>query len=379
MKKKTDDINLRDYFHVILKHKKLIALTTTTGMLIALIISLFLPNKYIATASLMPPNQDPLSTSIISKMTGNLGGGFNSLVGMKSPADMWIGILNSKNVNDEIVKRFDLKGLYGKKTLSGARKTLKTNVAIKKSKEDIISISVEDIDPERAANLAKAFIEELDRVNKSTVMTSGQRTRAFIEKRLQEAKSDLLKIEGEMKSFQQVNKAVKLDDQSKVIIEAIGTVKGQLMTKEVEFEVLQSFATPDNPQAKLLKTEVSGLKSRLRELEEGRNPSGKDIFIPTSRIPGLSFQYAQLYREAKIQETLFGLLSEQYEIARIQEAKDSPTVQILDVPNVPEASAKPNRPIIVLMSAIASFLISIFVAFFLEFQKKRDFSMPVQN
>jgi len=198
--------------------------------------------------------------------------------------------------------------------------------------------------------------------------------RVFIEKRLNEAKIELTKAEEAIKAFQEGNRAVKLDDQSRAILEAIGTVKGQLMAKEVELQAMLSYATPNNPQAEILKTQVEELTEKLRELGEGKkklgNPSSQDIFIPTAKIPDLALRYARLLREAKVQQTLYELLTQQYEMARIQEAKDTPTVQVLDEAKVPELKSKPSKRQIVMLSAITAGFFAIFLAFFLEYVEK---------
>ncbi|MDO8426872.1 MAG: GNVR domain-containing protein, partial [Deltaproteobacteria bacterium] len=258
----------------------------------------------------------------------------------------------------------------GKDTLDETRKKLDKRVSVEETKEEIVTVTVEDEDPHTAAEMANALIEELDKINKGAVMTSGQRMRAFVEKRLIESKEDLSRIERDLKSFQERNKAVKLDDQSKAIIEAIGSVKGQLMAKEVELDILLSYAAPTNPQVQLLKAEVEGLQNKLDELEGGKkgNPGGSsNIFIPTDRIPDLSFQYVRLFRDAKVQETLFELLTQQYEMARIQEAKDSPTVQVLDYATPPDKKSRPKRALIAAFSTISGFFFSLFMAFFVEY------------
>ncbi len=205
-------------------------------------------------------------------------------------------------------------------------------------------------------------------------MSTGRRTRVFVEQRLAEAKEELSHIEEAVKTFQETNKAVKLDDQSKAIIGAIGEVKGTLMAKKVELQTLLSFATENHPQAEILSAEVEGLEERLRELVEGKRmsekPSPKDIFIPTAKIPDLGLQYARLLRKAKVQETLHTLLTQQYEMARIQEVKDSPTVQVLDVAKVPEKKTRPKRALIVILSTLTSGFLSVFIAFFMEFLEK---------
>lgn len=366
----SDEISLNELWKAVKSRKRLIFVITSAALILSAIVSLLLPGYYAATASIMPPQHEDVGGGLASSLGGGLGMLAGGFLGSSSQADLWTGILKSSSVNGAVIERFRLKELYGKETLDETLKTLAKRVEIDKTKEDIVKVTVEDTDPKLAADMANAFIDELDRVNKSAVMTSGQRMRAFVEKRLIETKADLAQIEESLKAFQKTNNAVKLDDQSKAIIEAIGSVKGTLMAKEVEFETLKSYAAPTNPRVQLLNSEINGLKEKLRELEQGRTAYGnRDIFIPTDRIPELSLQYAKLLRDAKVRETLFELLTQQFELARIQEAKDSPTIQVLDSAKPPEVKSRPRRALVVFLSTISGFLISIFLALFLEYEK----------
>lgn len=366
-----NEINLLDCWRVLVKRKRLIGFIVGGAFVVSVIITLLLPKWYATTAQILPPQSEG-GMDMLSRLPAEMSGLAGGFLGVKSTGDLWVGILNSQRILDAIIDRFRLKERYGASTIEDARSALKGVVRIEKAKKgEIISITVEEKDPEMAAAIANAFIEELDWVNRSLVMTAGQRTRTFVETRLREAKEALTRTEEEVRLFQDRNRAVKLDDQSKAIIEAIGAIKGLLMAKEVELQTLLSFATPTNPHAQLLKSEIEGLREQLNELEEGKgrpgSPSPKDIFIPTTHIPNLSLQYMRLLREAKIQETLYGLLTQQYEMARIQEAKDSPTIQALDVAKVPEKRSWPKRQRIVLLSTLTAAFTSFFVAFFLDY------------
>jgi len=367
-----DEINLLDYWRVIVKRKVLIGGIVCIAIIASVIYSLTLPAIYASTASIFPPQQEGSMTSgIMSQLGGGLGGLTGSFLGISTPIDTWLAILKSETIRDAIIHRFNLMNAFEAKTMEGARNSLGGMVKIAKSKEGFISITVEDKDPKRAALLANAFVEELDKINNGIMTTSGRRMRVFVEQRLKEAKIELAKGEESIKEFQEKNRAVKIDDQSRIVIDAIGGVKGQLMAKEVELQTLLSYATPFNPQAEILKTQVEELKEKLRELEEGKgkphNTATKDIFIPTAKMPDLALQYARLLRDIKVQQTLYELLTQQYEIARIQEAKDTPTVQVLDVAKVPETMAKSNKRKIVMLSTMTAMFLGIFLSFFMEY------------
>jgi len=379
---KEDEINLLDYWRVLVKHKLLIGVITIVAFAGSVIYSLTLPRIYISKASILPPQQEgSVGSGIISQLPGGWGSLAGGFLGSSTPSGVWMAILKSETIRDAIINHHNLMKTFKTNSMEDARNILGGKITIESSKEGIITLSVKDEDPNMAAALANAFVEELDKVNKGMVTTAGRRTRIFVEERLKDVKIDLTKAEETIKAFQERNRAVQLDAQSTAVMGAIGSVKGQIMAKEVELQTLLSYATPNNPQAELLKTQIEELKEKLWEMEEGKkisdNPSPKDIFIPTAKIPNLSLQYARLIRDAKVYQTLYEMLTQQYEMARIQEAKDTPTVQVLDTAKVPQKSTGPRkRQVVMLSSAIAAFF-AIFVAFFLEYMEKlRTYKKP---
>jgi uncharacterized protein involved in exopolysaccharide biosynthesis len=373
-----ETIDLFEYWQVLVRRKRFIARFVGMAFLGSLLVSLLLPKVYVARIAILPPQPDMLGMSFGAQSAGGsggsaLGGLAGGLLGLKTPSDLWSGILKSRTVMDAIIDRFQLKTVFDVQTIYAARKTLTSRVTLLKGKEDIISIEVEDKDPKRAAAMATAFIEELDKFNKRQVMTSGGRMRAFVEKRLVETSQALIRAEDALQLFQETNKAVKLEAQSKTIIDAIGSIRGELMAKEVELQTMLSYATPNHPEAGILRTEAEELKQRLVELSEGKKSSRstpKDIFIPTRNIPALGVQYARLLRDEKTQETLHTLLTQQFEMARIQEARDGPTVQVLDVATVPERAEKPNRVLIVSLTTGTAVFLAVLLALFLDFMGK---------
>ena len=362
-----DSTSLPEYLNVLLRFKKLIMVTVAGAFIISVAVSLLIPKTYRATASIFPPQQDMMSLApndIASSMgMGSVVGGF---LGLKSPSDLWVGVLGSDEVKNAVIKKFNLREFYRKDTIEETRAELDSNLSISKNKDEIIYISVEDRDPQKAADLANEFVEALDTVNTRLVMTSGKRTRFFLEKRLEQAKGELLAAEASFKKFQEMNKAIKLDDQSKVMVETMAALKGQLISKELELKMLLSYAAQENPMVASLKREVRELDLKLKEIEEGRG-GAKSFFIPTSKIPNLSAEYVNLVREIKIQETLFEMLTQQYELAKIQESKDTPSVQFLSKAQAPERKYKPKRALIVIMSTLAAVFVSVFLAFFLNY------------
>ena len=360
----SDEINLLEYFSVLSKRKRFIGALTVGVFVLSIVGSLLLPDRFAATARVMQGAQDnSMKVSMMAALPDGLGSAAGGLFG-KSSTDAWVGILESNSVRDGIIKRFGLREAYGKDTIEDTRKELGGNISVVNTKEDVVVITVEDEDPRKAAAMANAFVDELDRINRDAVMTSGKSTRLFVEKRLVETKGELTRIEDGIRAFQMANKALKLDDQSAAIIESFGDLRGRLAAKEVELQVLRSYATDSNPQMQTIKAEIGGLRRQLTDAQEG---TLRDIFIPTNRIPDLSLQYARLLRDAKVQETLFELLTQQYELARIQEAKDSPTIQVLDLATVPEKKSGPKRGLIVVLAAFSALVLTSIWAFIAEY------------
>lgn len=366
MEKKTDqETVLLQYWRVLVRQRLLIAGILGTAVVLSISVSLYLPKKYSSTTSLLPPQQE--GSTGLSPLSGMVPMG--SLFGGRSQAVLWLGILKSNRIKDAIIERFNLMKVYKKGTLQDARSALSRNVIIwKKRGQEIISITVEDESPEKAAEMANAYAEELDEVNKSMVMSAGRRTKVFVEKRRTEVMVKLTKAENNLRKFQERNKAIVFDDQSKTIFGTIGKLKEELVAKEVELQTLLSYAPPSNPQAEILKAEIKELHESLYKMEEGKSsPGQKNIFIPTRKIPDLALRYARLLREEKTQQTLYELLTQQYELARIQEAKDSPTVQVLDIAKVPKRKVKPRRTVIVFLSTVTAVFYAVFMAFFVEY------------
>lgn len=363
---------LIESLRIIKKYKRVIAVVTGAALVLSVIVSLLLPKVYVARTSVLPPaGESSLGLNVASRITGDLGSLAEGVIGGQSKADLWVGILKSRNVKEAVADRLGLMGHYRSDSMEKVVRALGERVSMRKDKNEIISLIAEDSEPEMAASIANAFIEELDRVNRDIVMTSGKRSRIFVEERLAQARQDLTEVEEELKAFQEANNAVKLDDQAFVIMEAIGAVKGELMAREIELQTLLSYATRSNPRVQILKAQIDETRSRLRELEGGGNPNGdKGIFIPTKEMPSLALRYARLLRKAKTQETLFELLVKQYEMSKIMEVKDSPTVQVLDVAKVPERRDRPKRRQIVMISVIGGALFSVLLAFFLEYAER---------
>ena len=375
-----DEINLADLFLVLLKRKKMIFLIVFFAIVLSVIVSLSLPKMYTATARILPPQESGSGLSgLLSQGGGVLGGLAGSLMGGKTTSDLYVGILKSRTVADILIKKFNLKDLYDNKYKEDVYKKLAKRTSIQVSRKDqIISISVEDRDPRRAADMANIYVDALDRINRSVNITEGHRKRVFLETRLKEVKKDLSGAETDLKEFQENYKVVAIEEQARAAIEGAARIKGEIIAAQTELEVLKEFGTEKQNEAIMLKSRISELSNQLAKIEVG-NP-GKDIlqlgkidkensnfYIPFNELPALGMQLARLMRQAKIQEKVFELVTSQYELAKIEEAKDVNTIQILDRAVPPERKSKPKRRLIVMLSTVIASFMAVFFAFFMEY------------
>lgn len=369
-----EEINLLDYLIVLAKHKRLIAGITFGTALIAAIVSLLMTPIYKAETRILPPQQG--SSSLAMSLLGQMGGmgGMADIaggaLGIKNPSDLYVGILKGRTVLDKIIDRFDLMKLYKADYRVDARTHLsKVLDALSDKKSGIITVSVEDKDPKRAADMANAFVEELSNLNKALATTEAGQRRLFFEEQLKDAKAALTKAEDEVKGFQEKTGAFQMDEQAKAVITGLADLSARIAVKEVELKVLQSFATKQNPDLQKIEEELIGLKAELRK-QESKGPSSHDPLMSTGRMPEVGADYVRKMRDLKYDETLYELFAKQYELAKIDEARDAAIIQVIDKAVPPEKRVKPKRTLMVILSAAAGFFISVLAVFFMEFMER---------
>ncbi len=375
-----DEINLIDLLMVLFKRKKMIFFVVFLAIALSISISLILPKMYTATARILPPQETKTGLSgLLSQaggMLGDLAGGF---ITAKTGPELYVGILESRTVADILIKKFDLKKIYEKEYLEKTYEKLADRSDIKVARDtQVISVSVKDRDPQRAADMANLYVDALDQINRKVNITEGQRKRAFLETRLGKVKEDLVKAELDLKEFQEKYKLVSIDEQARVAIEGAAQIKGEIIAAQTELQVLRQFGTERQNEAIVLKSKIRELKNQLAKIERGApgtaslkgNKTAKnnsDFYIPFNELPELGMQLVRLMREAKIQEEIFKLITTQYELAKIEEAKDVDTIQILDRAVPPDYKSSPKRALIVILSAVVAFFLAIFLAFFFEY------------
>jgi len=358
---------------------------TLGAAVISAIIVLLWPVSYTATVQLMPPDGSELSgnmgmlatlmssSSLSSSSSssssggggsvGGLASGLGQLLGGQKPGDLFVGILGCRTIEDHIIDRFDLRKVYWRKTYKSTREKLESNTDVDEDKKTgIIKIEVDDHSRQRAAAIAQAYVQELDSIIARVNTSSASREREFLEQRLVLVHKELDATTKDLSQFSSKNAIMDPDDQSKAMMEAAAVLQGQLIAAQSELSGLEEIYTSDNVRVRSMKANVAQLQQQLNQLG-GMNYSGsvsldpKDIYPPLRQLPILGAQYEELYRRAKIAEVVLEMLTKEYELAKVEEAKETPSVKVLDASNPTE---KPSWPPRKLFTAIGAFLGFIF-------------------
>ena len=380
-----DEINLLDYWRVLRKHRWMILGLTFVSVFTAGFYSYFIMTKtYESKASILAPKESGgagagLAAALAASGAGQSLG--NILPPTGSNRDIFVAILKSRTMGQDLVERFNLKEYHKAKYTEDAVKRLQGATDISVSKEGAISITVEDKDPKLAADIANSYVTNLDRLFAKLGTTNASRQRAFIAERLDKTEKALRQGEEALRRFQENNKAIVMQEQARGAIEEAGKLKGQIVVAEAVLEFQRSFSTENNPQVVAQKRQIQELKRQLAQMQYGQgmelppesaNPGEprREFQVPFSKVPGVGMELVRLMREVKVQETVFTLLTAQFEQAKINEARDMPTVQLLDKAVPPERKSKPSVRLNMAIAGALSLFVGIFLAFFLEYLER---------
>jgi capsule polysaccharide export protein KpsE/RkpR len=380
---------------------------TAIGFLVSALVAFLIPKSYISTAQLMPPDQQSTSAAAMmagmaAKAGGGLGTAAGDLLGVKSSGALFIGVLRSRTAQDRLVEKFDLRRVYGTRLLMDARAKLDENTSVSEDrKSGIISINVTDHNPQRAAALANSYVDELNSLVAELSTSSAHRERVFLEERLGVAKQDLDDAANKLAQFSSKNNTLDIQTEGKAMLDAAGTIAGELIAAQSQLEGLRQIYTDNNSEVRSMNARVVELRRQLEKLGGTQGNAGKSqaasaltkiqsaeppagqvadkrsaqatdppvdqpmaqngvMPYPTIRsLPLLGAKYADYYRRAKIQETVFELLTQQYELAKVQEAKETPSVKVLDPGTVPEKKSFPPRLLIMFLGTMLTLSMSV--------------------
>jgi uncharacterized protein involved in exopolysaccharide biosynthesis len=362
------DINLLDFLIIILKKKRMILGITLSLVFITTVVSFLMTPIYRAETTIFPPHQKSsgIAIQLLSEFTTGAQNLLGGDLGLSNPNDTYTGMLKSRTVYDRIIDRFNLMEYYEEEFREDARKQLDDSVKVKDNTGGIIVIQVEDADPQLAANMANGFVEELKEMVQVIAVTEASKRRLFFDGQLKQSQENLVRAEEAMRDFQESTGVIKIEDQTEAVIESIASLRAIIAAKEVELKVMKTFATQMNPDLQRIQEELSGMKEQLNKLETSEGSSG-DPIMPTAVMPAMGTDYIRKLRNLKYHEHLYELMAKQYEVARVDEARDATVIQILDKAVPPEKEAKPKKALMVSVSMFTGLFFSLFVAFCHEY------------
>jgi tyrosine-protein kinase Etk/Wzc len=357
-----DEISLLDLLIVLAERKRVILWITAVFAILAIITSLILPKRYTASATLLPPQQGSSVGAAIASQLGNLGG-MAALAGGslgRNPNDMFVAMLKSRTVEDAMVQRFDLMKEYHKQFPTDARKTFENHATVDGSgKDGLIRVSVEDRDPNRAAELANGYIDQFRELSEHLAITEASQRRLFFERQLEQAKDNLVNAEEALKMTEQKTGLIQLDSQARALIESAASLRAQIAAKEVQIESLRTFATSENSQLVQAQQELGGLRTQLGKLGGSEDGIDSGLMVPKGRVPEAGLEYVRKLRDVKYYETIFDILARQFEIAKLDEAKQGALIQVVDAAVSPDRRSFPKRGLIVIGATAFGFFVGL--------------------
>lgn len=360
-----EDISLLDLFIVVARYRRRILLTVLATTLAGALLAFILPVRYTATTSILPPQQGASAgsallaqLSALNPLASVASGG----LGLKNPGDLQVALLKSRTVEDAMVVRFHLMELFHKQRMSDARDKLEKIIDIGTSTKDpLIRVSATDPDPQRATDLANGYVEEFKRLSDTLAVTEASQRRVFFEDQLRQAKDNLANAEEELKITEQKTGLIQLDSQARAAIESVASLRAQVSAKEVQISSLRLFATGDNPQLSAAEQELATLQTELAKI--GSSATGSTPQILGGGLQQQGLEYVRKLRDVKYYETIFELLARQLEVAKVDEARQGATIQVVDKALKPDRHSFPKRTYIVLGSFVVGWVFGIGWAF----------------
>lgn len=355
-----DGIELITMLLVIAREKKTILRAAAAAALLSAVIALLLPGVYSARAVIMPPQEDQsglnsVALNALATLSSNSSMG---AIGLENPADMYIGMLKSRSVADALIRRFELQALYDADSLTDAREELDRRASISNGTYGLITVVYEDDDAQRAADIANAYVEELERLTRRIAVTEASQRRLFVEQQIRLTQDKLVQAENALKHTQEQTGVIDLDNQGKAIIEAVAELRAKAAAKEVQISTMQSYATPRNPDFIRARRELAGLKAQIAKFEHDNLSGNGDIMVATGRMPEAGLEYLRKLREVKYQQAVYEMLAKQYESARVDEARNSVVIQVVDPAVALDEESGPRRSLIVVLATVMTLILA---------------------
>jgi uncharacterized protein involved in exopolysaccharide biosynthesis len=351
----TDEVSLIDILIVLRRNLRPILLSALGMGLLTLALAFIIPKQYTATTTILPPQQTSSSSSLLSQL-----GGLGSLAGLtggavKSPADLYVGLMKSVSVENAMVRRFHIMGDLLSRSRANVENMTKFDTT---GKDGIIRISVTDKDPVRAADIANGWIEEYQHLSSSLAIGEASQRRLFLESQLQAVKNNLAASEEDLKRTEQSSGLIELSSQARALIETTAGLRAQIAAKEVQIQSMQTYSGTGNVDLIAAQQELSGLRAQLSKLGGGQSGNIGDPIVPQGKLPQVGLDYIRKTREVRYNETLFEILARQFEAAKLDEAREGAVIQVVDRATPPDYKSFPPR----LLFLIGGFAAGLFLS-----------------
>ena len=358
--------SLLDLLIVLARRGRLIFWVTAAFAIVAAVVSLLLPKMYTATVILLPPQQNSSLSTQLAAQLGAFSGVATTLAGgsslLRNPNDMYVSMFKSHTVEDAMIQHFGLMQEYHESYLSDARRKFEHRVTLDGSgKDSLIHISVEDRNPERAAELANGYVDQFRELSQHLAITEAGQRRLFFEQQLKQANENLENAEQSLAGTEQKTGLIAPDAQTKALVESAAILRAQITAKEVQIQAMQTYATGENAQLIEAQKELEGLRAQLARLG-GKGDVSDGIIVPTGKVTESGVEYVRKLRDVKYYETIFDILARQFELAKLDEAKEGALVQVVDPALPPDKRSFPKRTLIVLGATMLGFFVAIFYA-----------------
>ncbi len=336
------------------------------GMIVFTCLAFTIPKRYQSTVQLMPPDPRLVSmASLLSPSTAAATGAASNLLGLRSPNAVFFGILRSRTALDDIINRFDLMSVYHLRTYDATRKKLLSLTTLNEDKiSQNLRITVTDNDPRRARDIAAAYIDELNKLVAAGSTSSARTERIFLEQQLASLKTHLDSDARDLAAFSSRNATFDAPTQVKAMLDSVAQMQGNLAAAQSELSAARTVYSEDNVHVRSLNARVEELQKEIRQASGQSDAlsaklAPNQLYPSVRQLPLLGETYADLYRRAQIDESLYELLTKQYELAKVEEAKEIPTVKVLDPPNFPEKKSFPPRLLIMILGFILSLMAGV--------------------
>ncbi len=378
---KEQEASLLDLLIVLARRRRWITGWTLSLTVATVLVSFLIPNEYTAETVVLPPSQNSsMAAGLLSQFAGNsaLATMASSTLGIKNPDDIYVSLFRTRTVEDAMIQRFDLEKRYRTKTMVDTRKKFEKLATVTLGPKDgLIRIDVRDKDPKIAAEMANAYVDDYRKLSANLAITEATRRRMFFQQQLADAQKNLAKSEEAFKQAEQTTGMLQIDSQARALIESATALRAQIVGLQAQIEGMKSYATADNPTMVVARQQLATLQAQLAQL--GGNTQDPDsLIVPKGKIPQASLEYIRHYRDLRYSETITELLAKQYEMAKLDEARQGALIQVADVAVPPDKKSSPRRLLIAITAFLAALLFTGLWAIFAESLNSHQLSAEKQ-